>query len=304
MSIVKDSTLTALRTMIRGEYQTRLSELEAQAVYKLLASIISSNAASNTYGWLDKFPKLREWVGDRVINSMKEQSYQILNKKYESTLGVDRADIEDDNLGIYRILSKAQADEVIAFFNRMTASLLSGGFAALCFDGQFFFDTDHLSTRTWTARAWRRPSNIQGRLADRDALVPARLSGSLKPLILQQRTQPEMEEISDTKNDKVFIKDQYLFGIRYRGNFGYGFWQQAVGSKEDLTLANYKAARTKMMSFPRDGGDPLGIVPTHLVVPQSLEAAGRAIVEKENLAGGESNEYFHTAELIVSPWLG
>jgi phage major head subunit gpT-like protein len=306
VSIIKDSTLTALRTMIRGEYQTRLSELEAQAVYKLLASIISSNAASNTYGWLDKFPKLREWVGDRVINSMKETAYAIVNKKYEATLGVDRSDIEDDNLGIYRTLSKAQADEVIAFFNRMTASLLSGGFAAACYDGQYFFDTDHPVypnvDGTGVAVA---TSNIQGSAAA--AGTPwylLCLSGSLKPLILQQRTQPEMEEISDTKNEHVFIKDQYLYGIRYRGNFGYGFWQQAVGSKEDLSLANYKAARTKMMSFTRDGGDPLGIVPTHLVVPQTLEAAARAIVEKENLAGGESNEYFHTAELIVSPWLG
>jgi phage major head subunit gpT-like protein len=306
VSIVKDSTLTALRTMIRGEYQTRLSELEAQAVYKLLASIIDSNSASNTYGWLGKFPKLREWIGDRVINSMKEQAYAIANKKYESTLGVDRADIEDDNLGIYRTLSKAQADEVVAFFNRMTAALLSGGFASLCYDGQNFFDTDHpVYPNADGSGAAASVANIQGSAtATGTPWFLLCLSGSLKPLILQQRTQPEMDEITDSKNDTVFLKDQYLYGIRYRGNFGYGFWQQAVASKEELTLDNYKAARARMMGFTRDGGDPLGIVPTHLVVPSTLEAKGRAIIAKENLAGGESNEYFGTAELIVSPWLG
>jgi phage major head subunit gpT-like protein len=306
VSIIKDSTLTALRTMVRGEYQTRLSELSAQEIYKLLASIITSSSSSNTYGWIDKFPKLREWVGDRIINSMKEKGYAIANKKYEATLGVDRADIEDDNLGIYRTLSRAHADEVVSFFNRMTAALLSGGFASLCFDGQNFFDTDHpVYPNADGSGAAASVSNIQG-----DAAAVGtpwfllNLSGSLKPLIVQQRTQPEMEEISDSKNDTVFIKDQYLFGIRYRGNFGYGFWQQAIASKEALTLDNYKAARAKMMAFKRDGGDPLGLVPTHLVVPSTLEAAGRAIVKKENLAGGESNEYFGTVELLCSPWLG
>ncbi len=306
MSIVKDSTLTALRTMVRGEYQTRLSELAAKGDYKTLATVILSNAASTTYAWLNKFPKMREWIGDRVVKSMKEQGYAIQNKRYESTLGVDRTDIEDDNLGIYKVLSRQQADEVVAFFNRNIAALLSAGFAALCYDGQNFFDTDHpvYANEDGTGAVTATP-NIQGNAAA--AGTPwflLSLDGSLKPLVLQQRTEPEMDEISDPKNDAVFMKDQYLYGIRYRGSFGYGLWQQAVASKETLNAANYAAARAMMRGFKRDGGDPLGIVPTHLVVPSTLESAGRDLIEKQNLAGGESNVNFHTAELIVLSWLG
>lgn len=306
MSIIKDSTLTALRTMIRGEYAARLSELEAQALYKTIASIIPSGSGSNTYNWVNKFPKIREWIGDRVINSMKEQAYAIANKLFEATLGIARTDIEDDNLGQYRVLSRAQADEVTSFFNRMIAALLTGGFASLCYDGQNFFDTDHpVYPNADGTGAATAVTNIQGSAeATGTPWYLLSLSGSLKPLVLQQRIAPEMEEITNTQNDTVFIKDQYLYGIRWRGNFGYAFWQQAVASKETLSLANYKAARALMQSFKRDGGDPLGIVPTHLVVPSSLEAAGRSVVEKEMLTGGESNEYFHTAELIVLPWLG
>jgi phage major head subunit gpT-like protein len=58
-----------------------------------------------------------------------------------------------------------------------------------------------------------------------------------------------------------------------------------------------------MQTFKRDGGDPLGINPTHLVVDPSNEAAARAILEKQYLSGGESNVNFNTAKLIVSPWL-
>ena len=39
--------------------------------------MIKSTTKSNTYGWLGKFPSLRKWVGDRVIESMKAHGYQI-----------------------------------------------------------------------------------------------------------------------------------------------------------------------------------------------------------------------------------
>ncbi|MDR2136408.1 MAG: Mu-like prophage major head subunit gpT family protein [Treponema sp.] len=307
--IIKDTTLQALRTMVRGEFAAQLAALEANPLYKTLATVITSNTASNTYGWLGQFPKLREWVGDRVINDIKEASYAIANRLYEATLGVKRVDIEDDNLGIYRPLARAMADEVLAFFNRNIAALLTGGFSTLCFDGQNFFDVDHpvYPNADGTGSAGS-VSNYVGTLAGENADTGRpwfllSLSGVLKPFILQQRTPPEMDEITDTKNDSVFIKDQYLYGIRYRGNFGYGFWQQAVASKAALTAANYEAARLRMLTFKRDGGDPLGIVPTHLVVDPTNEAAARKLLEMQFNTDGASNPNYHTAELIVSPWL-
>jgi phage major head subunit gpT-like protein len=108
---------------------------------------------------------------------------------------------------------------------------------------------------------------------------------------------------NDAGNDAVFMKDIYLFGVRWRGNFGYGFWQQAVASKTALTAANYEAARLKMQTFKKDGGAPMGIRPTHLVVGSENEAAARKILEAQFVGGGDSNLNYHTAELIVSPWL-
>jgi phage major head subunit gpT-like protein len=309
--IVKDSTLQALRTMVRGEFAAQTAALEsANPLYKELATVITSNTSGNTYGWLGQFPKLREWVGDRVIKDIKESSYAIANKLYEATLGVKRTDIEDDNLGIYRPLARAMADEVLAFFNRNIAALLTGGFSALCFDGQNFFDLDHpvYPNADGTGQAVN-VSNYVGN--DTEGVITdtgkpwflLSLSGVLKPFILQQRTAPELDEITDVKNDSVFIKDQYLYGIRYRGNFGYGFWQQAVASKTDLTAANYEAARLRMQTFKRDGGDPLGVIPTHLVVDPANEAAARKLLEMQFDSGGASNPNYHTAALIVSPWL-
>jgi phage major head subunit gpT-like protein len=307
--IIKNETLQALRTMVRGEFAARWAELGTDPLYKKLATIITSNTSTNTYGWLGQFPHLREWVGDRVIKDIKESSYAIANKLYEATLGVKRVDIEDDNLGIYRPLARAQADEVDAFFNRQIAALLVGGFSALCFDGQQFFDVDHpVYPNVDGTGTVVSVSNYVGTLTGESADTGnpwflLSLGAVLKPFILQQRTPPEMDEITDPRNDSVFIKDQFLYGIRYRGNFGYGFWQQAVASKAALTAANYAAARLRMQTFKRDGGDPMGIIPTHLVVDPTNEAAARALLELQFNSSGASNPHFHTAELIVSPWL-
>jgi phage major head subunit gpT-like protein len=303
--IINNTTLSALRTALREEFRARMLELDAKPVWKLLATIIPSSTKSNTYGWLGAFPQLREWVGDRVIKDMAEFAYQILNKTWESTLGVARTDIEDDNLGQYRVMARHMADEFERFMNRKLAELITGGFAALCYDGQKFFDAAHpvypSTDGTGTASD---VSNIIGTGSETGApWALLCLSGSLKPFIVQQRTQPEFEEITDTRNDSVFMKDRYLYGIRYRGSWGYGLWQQAIGSKAALTVANYEAARLTMQTFRRDGGDPLGIVPTHLIVSPTNEAAARAILSRELIDGGNSNPNYHTAELVVVPHL-
>jgi phage major head subunit gpT-like protein len=303
--IITNTVLNGLRTALRDEFRRRMSEIDAKSVWKLLATVITSNTKSNTYGWLGAFPQLREWVGDRVVKDIAESAYQIVNQKYEATLGVDRTDIEDDNLGQYRVLASEMADEVERFFNRHIAILLKDGFTKTCYDGQNFFDSEHPVYANTDGTGSVTPfSNIIGSGDETGSpWFLLSLSGSLKPLILQQRSAPEFEEITDTKNDTVFMQDKYLYGIRYRGSFGYGLWQQAVGSKGSLSTDNYQSAREKIQSLKRDGGDPLGIVPTHLVVGPSHEAAARKIVEAQFQASGASNIHYKTAELIVVPHL-
>ncbi len=100
----------------------------------------------------------------------------------------------------------------------------------------------------------------------------------------------------------VFINDEYLYGVRARVNAGYGLWQLAFGSKSTLDASNYAAARAAMMDFRADGGRILGIDPTTLVVPPSLEDAALTLLNTESNAGGGSNPWKGTADLIVTPF--
>ena len=306
MAIISDATLNNLRTTVRGEFKIAFQNANANSLYKKLATEIKSASKTNTYGWLSKFPQMREWVGDRVVKSMAESSYAIENKKYEATLGVDRADIEDDNLGQYSTIAQSMGQEANDFLDRKVAALLKDGFEALCYDGQKFFDEEHpvyanpdgTGTKSLVSNIFKKTDSDSGA-----SWFLVSLNRPLKPFVLQQRTGMEMESITDTKNDTVFTKDLYQYGIRWRGNFGYGLWQQAVASKAALDADNFEAALAQAQKFKRDGGDPMGIRPTALVVPPSLEADAKNILERLTLENGEGNINYHAVELIVNPWL-
>lgn len=301
--IIKDSTLQGLRTMVRAEFRQAFDAAVNREDYKELVTIVTSNTKSNSYAWLGSFPHMREWVGDRIVNDMKEFAYAIENKKYEATLGIDRTDIEDDNLGQYRVLAQTQGQETVDFFWREIAKLIADGFTALCYDGQNFFDTDHPVYEKADGTGSNTPtSNILG-FGSENPWFLLDLNRPLKPFIMQERFAPEFDEIKDTQNETVFMKDKYLYGIRYRGNWGYGLWQQAIASKEALTADNFQKAYGMMETFKRDGGDPLGLRPTHLIVDASNRAAAEAILLKQNLPGGESNINYNRVKLIVCHWL-
>ncbi len=67
--------------------------------------------------------------------------------------------------------------------------------------------------------------------------------------------------------------------------------------------ASYGAARTMVMNFKDEEGQPLRLVPDVLEVPPALEAVGRKMVEAEKLDDGSINPYRGTARLVVNPGL-
>lgn len=117
---------------------------EAKALYGKVATVIPSSAKSEEYKWLGKIPRMVEWVGDRVIQNLSAFSWTIKNKDWESTIEVDRNDIEDDAIGVYNPLVQTMAAAGKKHPDEIIWALLMAGFTSLCYDGQYFFDTDHV----------------------------------------------------------------------------------------------------------------------------------------------------------------
>jgi phage major head subunit gpT-like protein len=129
------------------------------------------------------------------------------------------------------------------------------------------------------------------------------LSRPLKPVLLQKRKDFNFVAKDKDTDDNVFDQNEYVYGSDARCNVGFGFWQIAYGSKDTLNAANYEAARGAILGMKGDYGRPLGLKPTHLIVPPSLEGAAMEILNAERDAAGATNVWKGTAELAVVPWL-
>jgi phage major head subunit gpT-like protein len=125
----------------------------------------------------------------------------------------------------------------------------------------------------------------------------------IKPIIFQEREKAKFVSLDKPTDENVFMNKEYIYGSESRCGAGYGFWQQAWGSKQTFNAANYEKARTALLSMKADHGRPLALTPNLLVVGPSNEAAARKLLNSELAAGGETNEWKGTAELLVVPWL-
>ncbi|MDM7463447.1 MAG: Mu-like prophage major head subunit gpT family protein [Tepidimonas taiwanensis] len=303
MAIITPALLTSLRTGFSKSFQDAL--IATPTDWEKIATRVPSSSASNTYGWLNQYPALREWVGSRVMKDMAAQAYQIQNKLYEGTVGVKRTDIEDDNVGAYAPLFAEMGRAAKAHADQLVMGLLAAGEMALCYDGQNFFDTDHpvYPNVDGTGTATLVSNYDNGGASPGPAWYLLDTSRSLKPIIFQERTAPELTAMNAVNDEGVFVDDVYRFGIRYRCNAGFGFWQLAYKSKAALNAANFNNAVAAMMQVQADGGRPMGIKPTTLVVPPTLRAAALALIEAHLIDGGNSNPNYKAVEVIVSPWL-
>lgn len=115
----------------------------AKPQWQKVAMEVPSTSKSNTYAWLGQLPRVREWIGDRVIQNLTAHGYSLLNKAWELTIGIMRDDIEDDNLGIYNPLFQDMGNEMAMHPDTLVFGLLPAGFNTLCYDDQYFFDNDH-----------------------------------------------------------------------------------------------------------------------------------------------------------------
>jgi phage major head subunit gpT-like protein len=265
-----------------------------------IATTVLSTTKTNEYGWLGKAPRFREWLGDRVINAIAKHGYTLTNRSFENTIGVDRDDFDDDNLGIYAPLFEELGNAAQTFPDELIFELLKLGFSSLCYDGQYFFDVDHV-----VLDAAGKPTSVAN--TDGGTGLPWFLmdvSRPLKPLIFQSR-KPFTNLVRKDKedDDNVFFRKEFIYGIDGRCQVGFGFWQQAWGSKQTLNAANYETARVAIGSMKGDYARPLNLNPRLLVVPPALEGAANAIVKSALVNGGETNKWAGTAEVMVVPLL-
>lgn len=115
----------------------------ADPLYPKIATVVESTTDKETYNWLGSVPAMREWVDERLPGALRTHDYEIANRKYEATIEVDRATFEDDRLGQVKPRIEELAVRAATHPDELACALLNDGFTAACYDGQYYFDTDH-----------------------------------------------------------------------------------------------------------------------------------------------------------------
>lgn len=95
---ITTALLDALNTTIRTTFYESFEGTTSWAS-RVVASE-PSDSESNTYPLVIDPGAVREWTaGERAVKSLELGSYQIFNKRYEKTLGINRDQVADDKTG-------------------------------------------------------------------------------------------------------------------------------------------------------------------------------------------------------------
>lgn len=128
---------------IIGEFYATLEQDPGAAWINSLSNLFQSDQDSETYKWLGMSPMMREWIGGRQAKGFRENGITIVNKEFEATLEVLLKELRRDKTGQVMVRVRELAERTNAHWAKLLTTLLIDGESTVCYDGQFFFDTDH-----------------------------------------------------------------------------------------------------------------------------------------------------------------
>jgi phage major head subunit gpT-like protein len=276
-------------------FQKGLSHRPPQ--WNKLAMRVPSSTESNVYDWLKQTFSIREWLGDRQKLNLAFADFAIKNKKFEGSVRVNRDKVADKQGASYSVMFEQMGNKVNLFPDKLVFQLLKAGFTNTCWDGQFFFDTDHPVGQQGRET---NVSNFMGGAGEGWYLVDS--SQLMMPIIYQEREKFKMVRKDRDEDDNVFDANELVYGVDGRCNAGYGLWQLCFASKQTPDVANVKAALTAMQAQRDDAGDPLDLNPDTIICSPNLAEAFRDLYTKDLIAN-ETNTLKNRLTVTSSGYL-
>lgn len=139
--LVNKQNLRTVFIGLKSTFQNAFNQTPTD--WQQVAMVVPSSTKEENYAWLSRFPKMREWLGEKVVKQLEGHSYTIRNKDWEATIEVDRNDLEDDTMLGYAQQAQGAGQSAAELPADIIGRLMSLGFTSVCYDGQYFFDTDH-----------------------------------------------------------------------------------------------------------------------------------------------------------------
>lgn len=137
------------RQVIGWFYMTLATSVGAPWV-SLLSNYFTSDQDIEEYYWLGMTPALREWIGGRQAKGLKESGIEIKNKSFEATLEFLVKHMRRDKSGQIKVRIQELARRSNTHWASLISQLILLAESTVCYDNQYFFDTDHVEGKSGT----------------------------------------------------------------------------------------------------------------------------------------------------------
>lgn len=163
---------------------------------------VDSDQASEKYVLAHRPPAARIWKGPRLLGELGTEEFEIKNEHYESSIQIPMEWIRRDKTGQIDMEIQGLAARMMQNRENLMAQLLIKGDSQTCFDGQYFFDTDHRAKGSASNPQTDQSNKISLAVAD----LPSSSSGGTK-------TNPTPEQFARAAHKGVaqilaFVDDQ------------------------------------------------------------------------------------------------
>lgn len=139
--IINGATLEGLRVGLQTTFNNAFNTTESN--WDQFVQRMPTTNDSESFNWLGGMPEVKQWVDDAQFETFEAFAYSVAIKKWQAGIQVTREDIVDDKLGAVLPRINDLGGVVRRHPGKLVWQKLNAGDASICYDGEYFFDTDH-----------------------------------------------------------------------------------------------------------------------------------------------------------------
>jgi phage major head subunit gpT-like protein len=143
MAVVTSDLLFLTVAGLKTEFDAAYMKAAETARWAQIATELPTTLPSQNYGWLGRGALMKQFYDEVEDQSVAGYQYTLADNVYKGNLTIQRKMLEDDQYALLVTRVRAMAAEPIRHWNQLAFEGLTSGFTSLCYDGQYFFDTDH-----------------------------------------------------------------------------------------------------------------------------------------------------------------
>jgi hypothetical protein len=129
---------------VLGMFYERLMQDDGLSwINSISTPVIDSDQDSEKYAWLGMVPQLSEKRGEKKFSQLRDTEWTVDNVEYQGGISFPEKHILYDKTGQVQVRVNELSARTVAHWVSIIAPLIINGESTACYDGQYFFDTDH-----------------------------------------------------------------------------------------------------------------------------------------------------------------